>query len=91
MKRNESEKKKDVATSKKEEKKKGERNEDDEKEETEAKRSELSQMHAPGALHNLSTVVLHSFVSLTCPILLDPYSYFILFIVALSSATSPLI
>jgi len=34
--------------------------------------TELSQMHAPGALHNLSTAVLHSFVSPTCPIPLGP-------------------
>jgi len=32
-------------------------------------RAGLSQMHAPGALHNLSTAVLHSFVSPTCLIL----------------------
>lgn len=34
--------------------------------------AELSQMHAPGALHNLSTAVLHSFVSPTCLIALGP-------------------
>jgi len=48
--------------------------EDDEEEETEAEKreTELSQMHAPGALHNLSTAVLHSFVSPTYSIPLRP-------------------
>ena len=36
---------------------------------------ELSQMHASGALHNLSTAVLHSFVSPTCLIPRLPVSF----------------
>lgn len=56
---------------KKEKKKKiwkKERKKDDEEEEVKVEAG-LSQMHAPGTPHNLSTAVLHSFVSPTCLIL----------------------
>lgn len=53
------------------EKMEGNKTKEDEEEEEECggrgqRGGELSQMHASGALHNLSTAVLHSFVSPTC-------------------------
>lgn len=68
--------------------------EDDEREgeegpdEAKAERPELSQMRAPGALHNLSTAVLHSFVSPTCLISLGPLFYSILDVASLSLSNS---